>query len=113
LRCPACDYNLTGLSTRRCPECGRIFDPHAIWVANKHREAGVGAHAPAQVVYGVTMLALLVLLPVFRDRLWSLVPLGVLPACELAALFFNFRLAASRPFIVGLVLAVCFFVRFC
>lgn len=23
--CPACDYNLTGLYSRRCPECGRPF----------------------------------------------------------------------------------------
>jgi hypothetical protein len=23
--CPTCDYNLTGLSSRRCPECGEAF----------------------------------------------------------------------------------------
>lgn len=23
--CPACDYNLTGLTARRCPECGEAF----------------------------------------------------------------------------------------
>jgi len=26
LRCPQCDYNLTGLSEPRCPECGEAFD---------------------------------------------------------------------------------------
>lgn len=26
LRCPNCDYNLTGLSQHRCPECGKPFD---------------------------------------------------------------------------------------
>lgn len=26
LRCMQCDYNLTGLTTRRCPECGTPFD---------------------------------------------------------------------------------------
>lgn len=26
LRCPTCDYNLTGLAQRRCPECGTDFD---------------------------------------------------------------------------------------
>jgi hypothetical protein len=26
LHCPRCGYNLTGLSTPRCPECGKVFD---------------------------------------------------------------------------------------
>ncbi|RIK67616.1 MAG: hypothetical protein DCC65_05640 [Planctomycetota bacterium] len=26
--CPSCDYNLTGLTARRCPECGQPFTPH-------------------------------------------------------------------------------------
>lgn len=26
LRCPVCEYNLTGLSEPRCPECGQLFD---------------------------------------------------------------------------------------
>lgn len=27
VRCPSCDYLLTGLTINRCPECGRAFDP--------------------------------------------------------------------------------------
>jgi hypothetical protein len=30
LRCPACDYDLTGLHEHRCPECGAGFDPVAL-----------------------------------------------------------------------------------
>jgi len=30
LRCPACEYNLTGLDSARCPECGRLLDWPAI-----------------------------------------------------------------------------------
>jgi hypothetical protein len=112
LRCPACDYDLTGLSTRRCPECGRIFDPHAIWVEHKRRAAGVGRHVPAYVVYAATLVMILALLPLLRGRLWSLLPLGILPAFELTALFFNFRPAATRPIIAGLLVVACFVIRF-
>ena len=30
MTCPACRYNLTGTTTRRCPECGEAFDPRAL-----------------------------------------------------------------------------------
>lgn len=30
LRCPRCDYNLTGLTRARCPECGETFDWDAV-----------------------------------------------------------------------------------
>ncbi len=25
LRCPACEYNMTGLYEARCPECGKLY----------------------------------------------------------------------------------------
>lgn len=30
LRCPQCEYNLTGLTENRCPECGSAFDPEEL-----------------------------------------------------------------------------------
>ncbi len=30
LFCPKCDYNLTGLTENRCPECGTVFDPEEL-----------------------------------------------------------------------------------
>jgi len=37
LLCPDCDYNLTGLPTPRCPECGRHITPDDILYARNHR----------------------------------------------------------------------------
>ncbi len=31
--CPACGYNLAGLTQCRCPECGRTFTLDALWEA--------------------------------------------------------------------------------
>ena len=35
LRCCSCGYDLTGLTVRRCPECGEPFDPRQTWLANE------------------------------------------------------------------------------
>ena len=37
LHCPRCDYNLTGLSRSRCPECGTTFDWDEVRRAAEHR----------------------------------------------------------------------------
>lgn len=107
LRCPHCDYDLTGLSNRRCPECGRRFDPHEIWVANKYRDAGIGYHTPAWVVYCTLLVALSIVVRFMLVKPFSLLPLGVLPAFELGAFFFNRKPAAVRPVVVALVVIAC------
>jgi len=35
LRCLSCGYELTGLTERRCPECGTYFDPRETWLENE------------------------------------------------------------------------------
>lgn len=36
LRCPHCDYNLTGLNESRCPECGNSFDSEELRSRSAH-----------------------------------------------------------------------------
>jgi hypothetical protein len=43
LRCPKCDYNLTGVAENRCPECGEAFDPERL------RAILAGAPAPIPI----------------------------------------------------------------
>lgn len=52
LRCPACDYNVSGLEQPRCPECGRAFDWDAVRRAavNPPRIAFESAHGWGRVV---------------------------------------------------------------
>jgi hypothetical protein len=35
LHCTQCGYNLTGLTSRVCPECGQPFWPRLTWLANR------------------------------------------------------------------------------
>jgi len=37
LRCPRCEYNLTGLTEARCPECGALFSWEAVRAAAERR----------------------------------------------------------------------------
>ena len=71
-RCVACDYPLRGLPGRRCPECGRAFDPadpagvrrgrRPSWIVRRWVGQNVG---PTLVWAAVTGVACLVLQDLF------------------------------------------------
>ena len=62
LRCPECQYNLTGLVAPRCPECGAAFDWEDVrrTAANpiriRHEKARGWDHVPAFFVTWATVL---------------------------------------------------------
>lgn len=107
LRCPKCDYELTGLTTRRCPECGRRFDPHAVWAGQRRKNAEFAFRTPAYVLYAVLGFVLLATLPLYRDNLVVLAPLGVLPVYEATAFFMGRDAEPARQPVIGLALMGC------
>jgi len=107
LHCPECDYDLTGLSSRRCPECGRRFDPHQIWVDNRRKKAGLSLRTPAYVPYSFLCLLLVVLLPFLLQKPHALLPLAVLPVYEGLAFYFRWDAQGSRSIVMALVVIVC------
>ncbi|MBI4580020.1 MAG: hypothetical protein HY718_09985 [Planctomycetes bacterium] len=104
LRCLKCEYDLTGLTSRHCPECGSAFKPYEIWVANRRKQADLYFRTPAYVPYGVLAALMLLALPVIRDNPLVLVPFGLLPVYEAAAHWFRWDPSGSRTIMI--VLAV-------
>ena len=47
--CPACNYNLTGLTSEQCPECGTAVTASAIVFGERHRR-------PLRIMAGMTLL---------------------------------------------------------
>jgi hypothetical protein len=84
LRCLSCGYALTGLTERRCPECGTYFDPRETWrenergtweyhfdnVRSKREYAAVGYVALAGVAFVILMWQ--------RPGAWLVMPLVAL-----------------------------------
>jgi hypothetical protein len=59
LRCVKCGYDLTGLLSRRCPECGEFFKPRETWQANRRKHT-----EPFQMPANIAWTVAFVILPV-------------------------------------------------
>jgi hypothetical protein len=54
LFCKACKYELRGAASRRCPECGRPFDPADPRTFHRHRDEPLrGAVAVMTQIIGI------------------------------------------------------------
>ncbi|HEX3357436.1 MAG TPA: hypothetical protein VHS31_10735 [Tepidisphaeraceae bacterium] len=67
--CPSCGYNLRGLSSNRCPECGEQFDPEKLAAANIPwlKRAAIGTWA----AYWQTVLFAMIHPLDFADEIWN------------------------------------------
>ena len=64
LRCPKCDYELTGLLQTKCPECGEIFDPAILRHPKPSRALSYIAHticvySTFNIIYHIILLLIL------------------------------------------------------
>jgi hypothetical protein len=105
LRCPKCRYDLSGLSTHICPECGTPFDP-----------AALTAHRPRRRWIPAILLTLIVLYAPFGWLLFISDDLGyilsflylwpVLPGLPLTFLIGGLINSAPGNWPTGLSVAV-------
>lgn len=91
--CLGCGYNLAGLATPRCPECGRVFtqdDPATFAAARLSSGWGhVGAGLAALIMVVLGAAASIVEDYYLHDTSWlrclfPLIPLGLALACAVA-----------------------------
>jgi hypothetical protein len=58
LRCLECGYDLTGLPTRVCPECGQPFKPRETWEANQAGDIPRSEVGRSRVIHLLIMAAI-------------------------------------------------------
>jgi hypothetical protein len=110
LRCTSCGYSLTGLASRRCPECGQAFDPRRTWEANQEQRGRTGMgelqthvsgflHTTETVLEAVLAVACLTL-GFWKRGAWLAVLIVVLVEA-------NIRIARADPFRYRLLAIAC------
>lgn len=80
LNCPHCDYELRGLQTTRCPECGTKFDPNYVGSStiDEHRRAPwIRATLIALIVIALAGLIYMLIVAPGSTVLFIVVPIGI------------------------------------
>ncbi len=54
--CAECNYNLTGLTSNRCPECGTFLAPDAVRRGRRHRRTPLAVVGALSIITGVSVL---------------------------------------------------------
>ncbi|MBU0639107.1 MAG: hypothetical protein KKB50_09605 [Planctomycetes bacterium] len=115
LRCPACTYNLTGLTSPRCPECGRAFDWEQVRraAANQPRIAFERARGSRKILgLGLTWLTVLFAPWVFARQITARVSTGhalvFLAVCFASGLLSFFFGADTEVILAWLMTAVVY-----
>lgn len=103
LHCAKCGYELTGLTTRRCPECGESFNAHDLWLAQRYKKARFQVDVPAYVPYGGLAITLLLVWPVIFPKIWVIAPLAALPVYEWLASYHGWEKRGTR----GILITFC------
>jgi hypothetical protein len=69
--CLKCNYPLRGLTSRRCPECGREFDPADVWTMNAGRPMGaIAARLSKPTVTHFRAVLILLMLAIIWGQSW-------------------------------------------
>jgi hypothetical protein len=78
--CLHCGYALRGLTTARCPECGRAFDPTDPATFTRPKPVAPSTRDIGVVVLGVSMSVFMIAAPWFVLRDFKLAPTSVVAA---------------------------------
>jgi hypothetical protein len=107
LHCLTCEYDLTGLVARVCPECGKPFDPYKVWRANRDKANAMRLRTPAYIPYGVLVMVLLLTMPLILHQPRIVLPLLVLPIFEGLTFYYRKNAADARSLVMILCGIAC------
>jgi len=106
LRCEKCGYSLTGLTTRRCPECGENFRPRETWLAGRQKQIEQENSLPAVTWNWAVILAPLIVLMLISLYLLHAIVIIIPVAWILLELFFTYMEFERTSLRIGIVLAL-------